>query len=259
MADKMSGAEASPPPLWANEPIIQQNQCNTFTRENIQSFIDAYGGAAAYTLSGSADEAGIKAMGTYLLSATLINKAQRCMAEALALKETMSVLEQEKQILLSGTSLSNSEIEKHREYSAQASQEIQSYSEKGEKLSPDMREAFILGVTTFLTGTYTTTRIHDAVADYTKEVSKSVKESTQRAQNNPNKMLGWMQGALEVFDRSSKGGATMYIIGSGLVPHTKNLYATGEYLIDYSKSNDLDVPADATDEFLSVSGWDDDA
>lgn len=257
MSDTLSGTEASPPPVWASEAIIRENQCNTFTRANIESFINSYGGASLYVLSGTADEAGIKAMGTYILSAALINKAQRCMAQALSLQETMSLLEQEKDILLSGTSFSSSEIEKHREYSAQASAQIKEYSQEIEQISPEKRQSFLLGVTTFLSGTYTTSRIQDAVVDYSKKVSDSVSQSAQRAQSNPNKVVGWMQSALEVFDKSSKGGATLYIIGSGLVPHGKNLYNTGEYLIDYSRNNNLDIPADATDEFLSVSGWGD--
>jgi len=124
VADTIKGGEGSEAPKWANEPLIAENECNNFTRQNVENFLLTYDGSQDLTLSGNADQAGVKAMGTYLLSAALINKAQRCMADALALKETLDLLEQEKQIILGGTSLSNSEIEKHREYSAQASQEL---------------------------------------------------------------------------------------------------------------------------------------
>ena len=253
VAATITGSEA---PAWASAPLIAESQCNSFSYKNVENFLAVYASKENYSLKGTANEAGQRAMGTYMISAALINKAQTCMAEALELKETITLLEEEKKIILSGTSLSESEITRHREISAEANEAIVSYSQQVDELSPQKSESLVLGISTFLTGTYTTVRMEDAIADYTKKVAESSSNSAKSVKNN-NSPTAWLNAIADVFDTTAGGGATIANIGSGLVPHMKKLYSTGEYLMEYSRKNNLTLPSNATEEFMSMGGWGD--
>ncbi|WP_100642413.1 hypothetical protein [Alteromonas facilis] len=244
-------------PLWANEPLVTQTMCDSFTLENITSFTNTYARNEQLNAGSSAEQAGKQAMDTYSLAAVLVNRAQLCMAEALELKDVTDTLLLEREILTSGTSMSEKEIEKHREYSASASTEIMSYSNQIDSITPEQRKLFLLGITTYLTGSYTTAKIEDAVATYTEKASDSLQRSTQAASNSTNKVAGWLNAAVEVFNTSASGGSRLYSIGSGLVPHLQKLYETGEYLIEYASENDIELPDNATTEFLALGGWND--
>lgn len=256
LSNMMSSSDAGEEqPLWANEPLVTVDECNSFTMENIESFMTTYSANSQEIETDSAKLAGKKAMERYTLAAVLVNRAQLCMAEALNMKETIDTLRKEREILLSGTSMSKGEIEKHRQYSAQASEEVRAYSAKIDTIEPEKRETLILGISTYLTGTYTTVRVQDAVERFIKKSSDAISNNTAKAKSSENKAMGWINAGLAVFDTTAGGSATLYNIGSGMTDHLLNLYDTGTYLMSFAQSENLELPSDATSEFLSVSDW----
>jgi hypothetical protein len=246
--------QAEEAPAWASEPLIQEDKCDSFSKENITSFVLTYQ-QQPFTLQTSASEAGKRAMQTYTLASALINRSQLCLAESLNLKATSEILLKEKEILLSGTSLSKKEIEKHRAYSSEASKEIQLATSKIDELSPEKRKTFILGVGTYLAGSYQTVRIKEAVANYLSKTSDTVTANASLAQSSGNNPVGWLVAGLNIATTATSGAATMYNIGGGLPDHLTNLYDTSQHLIEFSQSENLSLPSDITDEFMSVTGW----
>lgn len=240
-------------PAWANEPLITAGECNSFTMDNVSSFVSTYD-SQPMGPKDSAELAGQKAMDKYTLAAVLVNRAQLCMAQALDLKGTIETLEKEREILLSGTSLSKEEIEKHREYSAQASAEVKKFTSEIDTIEPEKRESLTLGIATFLTGSYTTVRVTDAVQTYIQRTSDDVSSSAKVAQRQ-NTAQSWLAAGQSIFSKASGGGTVIYNIASGMTDHVMSLYDTGNYFMEFAKSQDLNLPADATSGFLSESDW----
>lgn len=248
-----SSASSSSAPAWANEPLITSGECNSFTMDNVTSFVSTYA-SQPMAASDSAELAGQKALDKYTLAAVLVNRAQLCMAEALDLKGTIETLEKEREILLSGTSMSKEEIEKHREYSLEASSEVKKYTTEIDSIEPEKRETLTLGIGTFLTGSYTTLRVTDAVETYVKRTSDSISSSARSAKTKKS-AEGWLAAASNIFSKASGGGEIIYNIASGMTDHVVNLYDTGNYFMEFAESQDLELPVDVTSSFLSESDW----
>lgn len=238
-------------PLWLNEPLVTGEQCDTLTVANVQSFLNKY--AQTERLEDVSSDAGLEAMNTYTLASVLINRSQLCMSEALALKSTTETLLKEKEILLSGTSMSKNEIKKHREYSEAASAEIRAATQKIASLAPEKRKSFVFGMSTYLTGTAATAKIKKALANYVEKTKGNLSQANQQVKS------GSIEGIYNTVSTSVSSlwsnGNVIHDIMEGLPGHGQNLYETGSYFIAYAKQQNLDLPADATDEFLSTVGW----
>jgi hypothetical protein len=250
IVEKFSSKESARP-IWADEALISGEQCDTLTVENIQSFLIKY--SQATELESGSKEIGDEAMNTYTLASVLINRSQLCLSQALALKSTTENLLKEKEILLGGTSLSKKEIEQHREYSQAASMQIKAATEQVDSLEPEQRKSLILGITTYLSGTYTTMKIKKVLNKYVDKTSDQISTITSGAKTNfLSSAIGVVSGSL---NNALSDGNKIYNIVTGLPEHGKSLYETGTYFIDYAKQQDLDLPTDTTEDFLSTTDW----
>lgn len=250
LMSNLSSKESSRP-IWADEPLISGDQCDTLTVDNIKSFLIKY--SQAEDLESKSDEFGNEAMNTYTLASVLINRSQLCLSHALALKSTTENLLKEKAILLGGTSLSKKEIAQHREYSQAASKEIKAASAQVDSLAPEQKKSLILGITTYLSGTYTTMKIKKAMVKYVDKTSDKLSATAKSAKSD---YLGSAMDAVSGSFNSVLGdGKKIYDIVAGLPLHGKSLYETGTYFIEYANQQNLDLPSDTTDEFLSTVDW----
>lgn len=225
-------------PLWADEPLLSASECNNLTAENITSFLVKYGTTSSLGLSASSRDL----MEKYTFSSALINRANSCMAQALDLKEVVAQLDIERKILLSGTSLSSEEMDKHRAISASASDEIRSRAEQSGELGDEQKNNFTIGIVAYLGGIYET-------AGMREEVQKVATDMASAASGNV------MASGFSMASTLIGGGSALYTVASGFPDHGKKIYNTAEFLIDYSQSNDIDLPADATNQFGDVGGW----
>ena len=234
-------------PAWQNEKLITCDVCDSITYDNVTSFLKAYNLEEQKQRASAKDEAkGRELMQSYTMASLLINRSQLCMAQALKLKKVTENLLKEKEILLSGTSLSKKEIKKHREYSKEAGQEIIDATKKTGKLTQEQRKNFTFGTATYLTGTYMTQKtVKDAhkylntVSDKTQKDIKAAKDGniTTILKNGVNSMP---------FSSAATAANTVNDLSSGIDDHMLNLAATSKSIYKYSKQQKLDLPADAT-------------
>jgi hypothetical protein len=247
--DKMSSAWNNEalvtPPLWADELLLAGSKCDTLTVENVNSFLQTY--MKSKVLNVNNESAGKDAMDTYTLASVLVNRSQLCLSEALALKNVTEDLLKEKAILLGGTSLGAKEIEKHREYSRQASTEIKTATAKIGTLAPEQQKSFILGTATYLTGTYTTLQIKSAIEDYVNETSKDISGGADGSMSDD--IVGYWDTIVSKAGSTFGDGKLIYNITAGLPEHTENMYETGQYFIEYAQQENLDLPSDVTSMF----------
>lgn len=222
---------------WKDEPLITENQCDTFSPENISSFMQKYYQAS---LVGTVTEekSGQRALENYFFSAVLINRANLCLAETLGLEELLDDLHKEKEILAGGTSINKEDMEKHRLYSQNASIAISEKVGEIEKLSPEQKKVATIGITAFLGGSYTSSR----VLDHTEELVKKF---------NINKG-GTFQQMWDSVVKTGSQGTLIVFVYNGMTEVAKTWWDTGSNLYQFSVDNDIELPADATAMFRNM-------
>ncbi|MFW8590876.1 hypothetical protein ACOI22_08755 [Glaciecola sp. 2405UD65-10] len=221
---------------WQNEPLVKGNECNTFSYDNIASFINTYYISSANNTS--TDDASMKTLENYLLSAVLVNRANLCLAEALELKELISDLEEEREILIGGTSISSSEMEKHREYSTEASAAIKETVEGIDALTPQQRENLTIGISTYIGGSYTFAQTYEHALKIVEEVKE----------NSSNSAMDWLNKIPELASK----GSTLAFVYDGMYSVGESWMDTTTSLYEFSKTNDVDLPDDATSMYRDM-------
>lgn len=254
-----AGAQRS---AWASDPVITGEDCENLEYGQIATFVDEYlGGSMSY--AGSEKESGAQMMGNYTIASTLVLRSQVCLAEALELKRLADDLRKQRAVLTSGTSLSKREMKRQRKMTAKANAEIESTAAEIEELTPEQRERFGKGTAAYLLGTYATGQVFKSVDEYMIESANATRQEAQQAAAAAQSKsrfgslpgLGEVAGAAKagagIFKRATEAG----VVFKGLKDHTVDLYETSQFLREYSANNDVEVPADATDQLAQVSDW----
>ncbi|GGF63996.1 hypothetical protein [Alteromonas lipolytica] len=237
---------------WAKEAFLTKDNCADLSYMDMADFLVKY-----LPLSGDGKnikKASDQVMTSYILAALAVNQANICLAESLDLKSAKEELLKEREILTSGTSLSEKEIEKHREYADGASAEIRAKTLQTKLIEPAQQKSFVLGASTYLLGTYKTYVIKED-ADNLMEVAEKDAQKEKKKSSG-----GFSMGGL--VDSVSKGGdyaaatGTLQDVLEGLPEHLPKLVATAKYFIEYAQSQDLKLEPDATEEFNEAISWD---
>lgn len=221
---------------WTEEALIKTDNCNTFTFENISSFIDTYYivGQRVQDKSDPAHDA----LDNYLMSAVLINRANLCLAEALDLDEVIESLKQEKEDLTRGTSMSSAEMDRHRSSSVAASKAISQKLEEIDTIEPEQKEKLTIGISTLIGGTYTFANTYEKVVEVYEDLDLDRNQT-------------WQQWIISAPTKFGKGRVIYFVyggmpeIGKAWIDSTTNLY-------EFSQSNDIEVPSDATDMYRDM-------
>lgn len=232
---------------WANDTLLSSDSCSGFTAADVITVI------SKYAVPKDSKDLGVSAdnlMATYMLSALSINRANICMADALDLKETKESLLEEKAILMSGTSMSEKEVEMHRKYSASASEKIMTASQEVESITPEQNLKLVVGISTFLFGTYNTYEIGESG----EQLLSNLKDTGKKATSGGFGLSNLSSGIKAGFD-TGKASLVVKKVVSGLPSHGENLYETGQYLMDFANSQDLELDSDATQVFNTMGGW----
>lgn len=166
----------------------------------------------------------------YVLAAGAVNAAQIKIATALDLKEQVAMLEDEAKVLGSGSVQDSDSLEKISETSARADAAIQSALEDGKSLSGESKKELAL-----------------SLIPYALSV-KQVKEMSDEFKP----FLGSAQAAISNASMTEKATVTsklssgMYVAKNapGLIT---DLVSTGSKLLSYAESQNIEVPAEATD------------
>lgn len=245
--DKLKFNQSVEKPAWHNEKLVTCDECNSITYDNVKSFVDAYYREEEKQSMSSNDEAaGQELMQSYTMASLLINRSQLCLAQALKLKEVTDDLLKEKAILLCGTSLSKKEIKKHREYSKEASQKIISTTRKTSTLTKEQRKNFSLGTATYLTGTYMTQKTAKDVAKYIQVIADNISnDSTAVTDSNITNILNKGASMLKL-SGTAKAAGTLKNLSAGIDDHMLNLATTSKSIYQYSRKQNLKLPADAS-------------
>lgn len=239
-------AYANDKPVWANDPVISSENCSSLKHKDVVSFLAKY---FYPTLSYDSDQgtAGRQMMETYAIATSLTLRSQTCLAEALEIKGLTDKLKKEQALVSSGTSLSKKELKKQRKLSAEANEKIKSAASKVENLTPEQRKSFGLGTASYLAGAYATSELFKKIKNYGEEtasVASGLSSGKGFGMDTFNKIKGTLGAA-----------NTVRVITSGLKDHTKSLYSTSKFLMDYSKKQKIDLPSDATSSLNSAVDW----
>ena len=221
---------------WVSEPLIKTDSCNSFTMENVTSFINTYyiSGQRVQTKNDPSQDA----LDNYLMSAVLVNRANLCLAEALELDEVIKELKAEKDALTRGTSMSSDEMERHRSYSVAATEAISKKLDEVKEVEPDKREKLAIGISTFMGGTYTFVNTYEKVLEVYKDLNLDRKQT-------------WQSRLIELPTQMGKGRVIYFVyngmpeIGKVWVDSSKNLYS-------FSQANDIEVSGDATNMYRQM-------
>lgn len=166
----------------------------------------------------------------YIVAALLINEAQRMLAEALGLNEDAARLKADGEVLGSGAVLSVDSLEKSTEISEQANKNIEEKLAEGAELSSESQLLFAQALIPYATGLYETSQLYDAF----EEFGDAAKEQISAA------------SMIQKIKVTKKLAVGLHVVSS--VPGlAKDLYSTSEKLLSFAKSNNIDVPEDATD------------
>lgn len=245
--DKLKLNQSVEKPAWQNEKLVTCDECNSITYDNVKSFVDAYYREEEKQRMSSGDEAaGQELMQSYTMASLLINRSQLCLAQALKLKEVTDDLLKEKEILLSGTSLSKKEIEKHREYSKEASQKIVSTTQETSTLTKEQRRNFSLGTATYLTGTYMTQKTAKDVAKYIQVIAGNISGETTAVTGNDITNIFNKGASMLKLSGATKAAGTLKNLSAGIDDHMLNLATTSKSIYRYSQKQNLKLPADTS-------------
>ena len=235
----MSTSEYPVTRLWMDEPLISSNECNSFSWENVSSFAVKY-----YVVSETAEAAtsgsGANALENYLLSAALINRANLCMAEALEMSDVIAQLNEERNILIGGTSISETELAKHRTLSKGVTLAINDKVAEVEKLSPDQSVAMTIGIGSFALGSFTSTK----TLEYAKDM---VAESSSMASGGMTSIIANAGTAVNAVGQA----AIFAVVVNGLTDLGPTWWDTSKTLYAFAENTDgVSVPVDPTSLFL---------
>ncbi|WP_321392653.1 hypothetical protein [uncultured Desulfuromusa sp.] len=230
-------------PAWYNEPLVTGDVCDTFTYDNVNSFLSSYE-QEQQNLEKNSKEIKIQKMAnSYTMASLLINRSQLCLCEALKLKNTTDDIEKEKQILLSGTSLSKNQIEMHREISNSISQKIIEASEQSKTLKEEQKRSFTLGSGIYLLGNYQTQKVSKSVLNYLAKVAEDLSFDNKSTSEFP---LPSLEILREKYSATYGAAKIINNIGSGIETHMLKTAETGQYLYLYSQKQNLDLPSDTS-------------
>lgn len=228
-------------PKWKDSVVMIDNACTNFDFSNVLELIKTFyvANEAESYATGSDDT---QVLQNYLLSATLINKANICLANALEISNALILLEKERNILLGGTSIDEDALVDHRAYSTEASEAIRTRIEQVKALKPQQKGNIAIGISTYIGGTYT-------AAETSKDLTKLVKTTLNRTSESQGLIKqGW--GAIENLGREAMevvGSATIIaFVSKGMPSVLENWLLTGKTLMEFAQANDIDVPDDAT-------------
>lgn len=234
------------PSVWASEPLLTAENCDNLTWENVASFNEKY--SQPVDEADPMDKASEKAKNTYTLAAAVINRSNLCTAESLGLKQTMDNLLLEREVLLSGTSLSDEQIKQHRVYSEQANREIRDKLAQTKAVEPQQKKTMALSFGMFFLGSYLTYELKGRVEKLSKEVSKKKKTSLNSFKE------GNLFGGLADAGNTLTGGLDMVNLATVLPGHVTDVSITGVDLHKFAISNDIVVPNDATRYYTQTTG-----
>ncbi|WP_427982870.1 hypothetical protein [Agarivorans sp.] len=223
---------------WYQDPVFAETDCDSLSSKMVTDLV------ARYTVSQGTEDAGSEMMLMYTLSSALVNRSMLCISQALDLKDTTEQLLKEREILLSGSSLSRNEVEEHRLYSEEASDAIRQAAAEVDELQPEQRKSLVIGIATFLAGGYATGRLVDSGIDFAQDTADLAQGKGLTVGNLLSKVTS-----------TFSGGKALYTVTTGMPEHVSNLYETGTYFIDYAHNQDLDLPEDATSQFMKVGAW----
>ena len=205
---------------------------------NMDSMMGAAGGGSSQQSNVSADDVVAnqeKIVDDYVLAAGAVNAAQTKIASALNLKEQVAELEEAAAALGRGSVQDADSLEKISETSARADAAIQSELEAGESLSYESKK-----------------ELASSLIPYALSV-KQVKEMSDEFKPFLESSKASISGApmTEKASLTSKLSSGMYVAKNapGLMT---DLVSTGSQLLSYAKSQNIDVPAEATDALGSL-------
>ena len=171
----------------------------------------------------------------YVSSAAHINEAQLKIARALELKGEVAKLEESAKALESGSVTDEDSIEKISKTSAEADNAISKKMKAKQDLSADSKKELAKSLVPYAIGL----REAKAMSDQFEPFLSSAKDAIKNA------------SMTKKASAKNKLGAGMYVAKNapGL---TKDLLGTSQNLLSYAKSQNVDVPKEATDKLGSL-------
>jgi hypothetical protein len=240
------GGPAMAQTAWTSDPIITSEKCTDLSYEKAVSFLNSHFIPAVAFLSDSkASE--VQLLQAYAVSTALTVRSQQCLAEALELKEIGDKLRSEQAVIKSGTSLGKNEIEKQRKLSEEADELIRTAMTQERKLTPEQRKSFSIGAATYLASAYATSQLFQAA------------EKTVQDNKGKGKGLGGLGGGLGGLKDAAQSAKYALLVGEiakGVGAQVKRLGNTSKSLVAYAKTNNIELPADATSKLDSLVKWD---
>jgi hypothetical protein len=237
---------------WMSDPVATAEGCDHLTHLEIGQFLEKYL-APSLVYGAAEEESGRQMLVNYAIANSLVTRSQICIADALELKELADELKEQNALLTSGTSMSRQQIEKQRNLSAEADSKIEAAASEIAELTPEQRERFSKGVVSYLGGTYATAKVFQSVDDYVLESRNSVQRELTRQRGG-----GWLSKVTAGATALAGGyvqAKEVTLVFSGLKDHTGNLLRTSQFLVDYSKEKEIELPADATDQLGDFGNW----
>ncbi|MEO0423502.1 MAG: hypothetical protein AAF184_14290 [Pseudomonadota bacterium] len=236
---------------WASDPVMTGENCENLEWLEIGTFLERYY-YSGLAYGDSSDASGARMMQHYAVASALINRSQVCLAEALELKSLADELREQQALLTGGTSLSKRQMKQKRKLTDEANAEIEEAAEALETLTPEQRDRFQKGSAAYMAGTYATGKLYQAVEGVVGSSVDSLQEETSsKSRFGLNRVKRLAGKAKNVFQE----GSQMSVVFRGLKDHTASLYKTSQFLNEYGKQRELDLPEDATGQLGEVDDW----
>jgi hypothetical protein len=194
--------------------------------------------------------ASVQLVSDYHIASLLVNRGNLCLAQALGIKDVEEQLVEEQQLLLSGTSLTKKEVNRHRKIAKNASEKIAEVADSLEVISPEKKQYFSAGVTTYLLGIVQTVRIKQSFDNVTTAAKSTA------SLGDGKKGTAAIQAKAKSLGGLFTGGAGILRVFTGAPKHISKLVASGNNMVKYSKKYDIKIGEDVTKEFSSVLGFD---
>lgn len=241
---------------WTSDPVVTDEGCENLEYVDVATFLESYL-TASDGYEGSKKESSAAMLLHYTIASALVNRSQGCLAEALELKALTDQLKEQQALLTSGTSMSKQQVKKQRELTAEANAEIEAAAAQIEELTPEQKDRFSKGSSTYFAGTYATGEVFRSIEGYVTETSSAAAQ--QLSDDKPRSgLLGGLgavadvaKGAANVFGMAKGAG---YVF-KGLKDHTTELVKTSQYLKSYSDDKDIELPEDATNQLTGFDDW----
>lgn len=241
---------------WTSDPVVTDEGCDNLEYVDVATFLESYL-TASDSYEGSKKESSAAMLLHYTIASALVNRSQGCLAEALELKSLTDQLKEQQVLLTSGTSMSKQQVKKQRELTAEANAEIEAAADQIEELTPEQRDRFSKGTSTYFAGTYATGEVFRSIEGYVTETGSAAAQ-----QLNDDKPRTGLLGGLGAMADAAKGAASVFDIAKGagfvfkgLKDHTTELVKTSQYLKSYSDEKDVELPEDATNQLAGFNDW----